>query len=77
MTVLTLGDLGGAEAGLDEDIATLGTESSGDGPGEGLNTSEESGTALNTELELLYCWKERELVSCRYAPVVIQQLNSK
>lgn len=56
--VLTLGDLGGAEAGLDEDVATLGTEGGGDGPGEGLDTGEESGTALNTELELLYSGRE-------------------
>lgn len=48
-----LGDLGRAKAGLNEDISALGSEGSGNGLGEGVNTSEESGTALNTELELL------------------------
>jgi hypothetical protein len=50
----TLGDLGGAEAGLNEDVSALGTEGSSDSPSEGVDTSEESSTALNTELELLY-----------------------
>lgn len=49
----TLGDLGRAVAGLDEDVATLGTKSSGDGSGEGVDTVEQSLSALNTELELL------------------------
>jgi hypothetical protein len=52
--VRTLGDLGGAEAGLNEDVSALGTEGSSDSLSEGVDTSEESGTALNTELELLY-----------------------
>ena len=49
----TLGNLGRAEAGLNQNIAALGTESSGNGLGEGVDTSQESGTALNTELDLL------------------------
>jgi hypothetical protein len=48
-----LGDLGGAEAGLDKDVTALGTESGGHGPCEGLNTLEECLSALNAELELL------------------------
>lgn len=50
----TLGDLGGSEAGLDQDIATLGTEGGGNSLGQGVNTSQQGGTAVNTELELLY-----------------------
>lgn len=49
----TLCDLGRAVAGLNKDIATLGTESSGDGSGEGVDTVQQSLSALNTELELL------------------------
>jgi len=48
-----LGDLGRAEAGLNEDIAALGTESGGHGPCEGLDTLEECLSALDAELELL------------------------
>ncbi len=54
MRKLTLGDLGGAEAGLDQDIATLGTECGGNSAGQSVNTSQESGATLNTELELLH-----------------------
>jgi hypothetical protein len=50
---LTLGDLGRAEARLNEHIPALGTKGGGDGLSEGLDTIEESSTALNTELELL------------------------
>lgn len=52
----TLGDLGGSEAGLDQDIATLGTEGGSNGLSQGVDTSEEGGTALNAELELLYSY---------------------
>ena len=51
--VRTLGDLGRAEAGLNEDISALGSEGGSDGLGEGVDTGEKSSTALNTELELL------------------------
>jgi hypothetical protein len=51
--MLTLGDLGGAVGGVNEDIATLGTECGGDGLSKGVNTLEKVGTSLNTELELL------------------------
>lgn len=51
--ILTLGDLGRAEAGLDQDISALGTEGSGDGLGQRLDTGQERGAALDTELELL------------------------
>lgn len=50
----TLGDLGRAIGRLDEDIATLGAQSRGDGLGQGVNTLEEVGTSINTELELLF-----------------------
>jgi hypothetical protein len=53
--VRTLGDLGRAEAGLNEDISALGTECGSNRLSEGVDTSEESGTTLNTELELLDC----------------------
>ena len=49
----TLGDLGRAKAGLNEDISALGAQSSADGLCEGVDTSQESGAALNTELKLL------------------------
>lgn len=49
----TLGDLGGAEGGLNQDIATLGTQSRRDSLCEGVNTLEELGTSLNTEFEIL------------------------
>ena len=48
-----LGDLGRAEAGLNEHVAALGTESGGHGPCEGLDTLEKCLSALNAELELL------------------------
>ena len=48
-----LSDLGRAEAGLNEDVAALGTEGGGHGPGEGVDTLEKSLPALNAELELL------------------------
>lgn len=50
----TLGDLGGAVRRLNENIATLGTQSRGDGLGQSVNTLEEVGTGLNAELELLF-----------------------
>lgn len=49
----TLGDLGRAEAGLNEDISALGSESGRDSLGEGVDTSEERGAGLNTELDVL------------------------
>jgi len=49
----TLCNLGRAIAGLDEDVTALGTESSGDSFRKRLYTLEESGSALDTELELL------------------------
>lgn len=57
----TLGDLGRSKAGLNEDVSALRTEGSSNRLSEGINTSEESSTALNTELELLcselaYSW---------------------
>lgn len=51
--LLTLGDLGRAEAGLDQDIPALGAESAGDGIGKSVDTGEEGGASLNTKLELL------------------------
>jgi hypothetical protein len=48
-----LGDLGRAVAGLNENIAALGTESGGHSPREGVDTLEECLPALNAELELL------------------------
>lgn len=51
---LTLGDLGGAVGRLDQDIATLGTQSRGNSLGQSVNTLEEVGTSLNAELELLF-----------------------
>jgi hypothetical protein len=47
-------DLGRAIAGLDEDVAALGSEGGGHGPGESVDTLEKSLPALNAELELLY-----------------------
>lgn len=52
---LTLGDLGGAVGRLNEDIATLGTQSRGNSLGESVNTLEDAGTSFDTELELLRC----------------------
>ena len=49
----TLGDLGGAEGRLNQDIATLGTQSRSDSLCEGVDTLEELGTSLNTEFEIL------------------------
>jgi hypothetical protein len=49
----TLGDLGRTEAGLNEDISALRTEGGSNSLSEGIDTSEKSSTALNTELELL------------------------
>jgi hypothetical protein len=48
-----LGDLGRAVAGLNKNIAALGTESGGHSPGEGVDTLEECLPALNAKLELL------------------------
>jgi hypothetical protein len=53
LLVRTLGDLGRAEAGLNEDISALGSEGGSDGLGEGVDTGEKSSAALNTKLELL------------------------
>lgn len=50
----TLGDLGRAITRLNQDVATLGAESGGDGLGEGVDTSQQSGAALDAELELLF-----------------------
>lgn len=50
---LTLCDLGGAKAGLDEDVAALGTECCRDGLGEGLDTGQQRGASLDAKLELL------------------------
>jgi hypothetical protein len=49
----TLGDLGRSKAGLNEDVSALRTECSSNSLSEGIDTGEESSTALNTELELL------------------------
>lgn len=49
----TLGDLGRAIGRLDQDIATLGTQSRGHSLGERVDALEELGTGLNTELEIL------------------------
>lgn len=65
----TLGDLGGPEAGLDQDVAALGTESSGNGLGKGVDTGQESGAALNTKLELLF----RQLASNRTAHLLFEE----
>lgn len=62
----TLGDLGGSEAGLDQDIATLGTEGGSNGLGQGVNTSQEGGTAVNAELELL-CRNASAIYSPRFS----------
>ena len=48
-----LGDLGRAEAGLNEDVAALGTEGGGHGPGEGVDTLKKGLPSLNAKLELL------------------------
>ncbi|KUI63192.1 hypothetical protein VP1G_11450 [Cytospora mali] len=41
------------QAGLDQDVSALRTQGSGDSPGERVNTSQESSTALNSKLQLL------------------------
>lgn len=61
--VRTLGDLGGAEAGLNEDVSALGAEGSSNSLSEGVDTGKESGTALNTELELLYSLLEENSIT--------------
>lgn len=50
----TLSDLRRAKAGLNQDIAALGTESSGHGLGQSVNTSQKRSTALNAKLQLLF-----------------------
>ena len=50
---LTLGDLGGAVGGIDQDIATFGTECGGNSLSKSVNTLEEAGTSFNTKLDLL------------------------
>lgn len=50
----TLCDLRRTKAGLNEDVSALRTEGSSNSLSQGIDTSEESSTALNTELELLY-----------------------
>lgn len=49
----TLGDLGRAERGFDQNITTLGSESRGDSLGKSVDTLQELSTSFNTELELL------------------------
>jgi len=49
----TLGDLGRAIAGLDQDIPALGTESCCDGLCESLDTDEERSAGIDTEFQLL------------------------
>lgn len=49
----TLGDLGRAVRRLNQDIATLGTESRSDSLSESVYTLEELGTSFDTELEVL------------------------
>lgn len=51
--VFTLGDLGRAEAGLDQNIATLGTQGGRNGLGQSLNTGKKRSTTLDAELEFL------------------------
>lgn len=50
---LTLGDLGGAIGGLDQDVTALGTQGRGDRLGEGVHTLQELSTSLNTESQFL------------------------
>lgn len=49
----TLGDLGRAIRGLDQDIAAFGTEGGGNSLGQGVDTLEELGAGLDAELEVL------------------------
>lgn len=49
----TLGDLGGAVGGLDEDIATLGTECRLDSLSKSVDTLEELSASFDAELEIL------------------------
>lgn len=65
--ILTLGDLGGAVALIDQNVAALGAEGGRDGLREGLDTVEEGSAALDAELELLlfeaasaYCWRSSD-----------------
>lgn len=50
----TLGDLGRSVAGLDQNISALGTQSSGDGLGKCVDTSQKRSATLDTKLELLF-----------------------
>jgi hypothetical protein len=59
----TLCDLGRAVGGLDQNVATLRTQSSGDGSGESVDAVEQSLSTLDTELELLeaevsWCYRQ-------------------
>lgn len=54
LSILTLGDLGRAEAGLNQDISALGSKSGSNGLGQSIGTGQERGAGLNTELELLF-----------------------
>jgi hypothetical protein len=51
--ILTLGNLRGSVGGVNEDIATLGTECGGNSLSKSVDTLEKAGTSLNAELELL------------------------
>lgn len=53
LSIPTLGDLGRAEAGLNQDISALGSKSGSNGLGQSVGTSQERSASLNTELELL------------------------
>ena len=63
----TLGDLGGAVGGLNQDITTLGAQSRSHSLGQSVNTLEELGTSLDTELEVLQSERKKIVVSigCR------------
>jgi hypothetical protein len=73
----TLCDLGRAKAGLDEDIAALGTEGSSDSLGQGVNTSQESSAALNAKLELLQLPVSRLQSTLRWFEADCSHLVSK
>ena len=62
--IRTLCNLGRAVARLDEDIAALGTEGCGDGPGECLDAGEQSCAAFYAELELLCGWSAESIYAC-------------
>ncbi|KAI6747533.1 hypothetical protein HG530_015843 [Fusarium avenaceum] len=49
--------------GLNEDVSALGAEGSSNSLSEGVDTGKESGTALNTELELLYSLLEENSIT--------------